>query len=195
MDKDNIDVASSITRKEEKTSRRNLAIIVSIFSIVVYFFACHLIGNCPLGLHIKVGKKSCTEDEYCMICGTKFWEHPGHDWETSEFGIYKVCKTCGEYVSLVTPKPIGLTSDQKAEAIAMAQEMVKAELKAPSTASFPWDSNAYTIKKDGNQYTVKGYVDAQNGFGAKVRSTFETCFTYEIVGTKYKIHKVYTLIY
>ena len=89
----------------------------------------------------------------------------------------------------------GLTVDQEAEAIAMAKEMVKAELKAPSTASFPWDASAYAITKSGNQYTVKGYVDAQNSFGAKIRSTFEACFTYEMVGTKYKIHKVYTLIY
>lgn len=89
----------------------------------------------------------------------------------------------------------GLTVEQEAEAIAMAKEMVKAELKAPSTASFPWDSSAYTITKSGNQYTVKGYVDAQNSFGAKIRSKFEACFTYEMEGAKYRIHKVYTLIY
>lgn len=88
-----------------------------------------------------------------------------------------------------------VSKDDEANAITMAQELVKKELKSPSTASFPWDFNAYTVTRKGDQFTVKGYVDAQNSFGAKLRNKFEACFTLEKVGTKYKGTKIYTLIY
>ncbi len=143
--------------------------------------------------------KDCDENLWCSVCYERRIPTAEHQWEVSVEGFSEECSVCGKIKIYgwdeTKIKTNVLTKDEKAEAIAMAQEMVKAELKAPSTASFPWDASAYTITKSGNQYTVKGYVDAQNSFGAKIRSTFEACFTYEMVGTKYKIHKVYTLIY
>lgn len=52
------------------------------------------------------------------------------------------------------------------------QHFVRARLRAPSTADFPWYNGQGTVS--GGTYTVKSYVDAQNAFGAKVRTTF-TC--------------------
>jgi hypothetical protein len=65
------------------------------------------------------------------------------------------------------------------EACLFGQKIVKAHLKAPATAEFPscYGSgiNAYSIQANPawDTFTVEGYVDAQNGFGAKIRTGFE----------------------
>ncbi|WP_438335217.1 hypothetical protein ACIR03_02835 [Clostridium cochlearium] len=67
---------------------------------------------------------------------------------------------------------------KKATLITTAKSVVKENLKAPSTAKFPWSFNEYNIKetnsenKDMTIYYVSGYVDAENSFGAKIRSNF-----------------------
>lgn len=53
------------------------------------------------------------------------------------------------------------------------QQWVEEQLKAPSTAEFPTTSSV-DISNKGAQWTVNGYVDAQNGFGAMIRTDF-TC--------------------
>lgn len=45
------------------------------------------------------------------------------------------------------------------------------KLKAPSTAEF-CDREDATIRKSGSVWTVEGYVDAQNDFGATIRNKF-----------------------
>lgn len=54
----------------------------------------------------------------------------------------------------------------------LCQEKVKEVLKSPSTAKFP-NYTEWGWKQEMNLFTVQGYVDAQNGFGAEVRSTFQ----------------------
>jgi hypothetical protein len=53
-----------------------------------------------------------------------------------------------------------------------AERAVKQRLKAPSTAKFPgmFEQSAYRISKTTNGYILKGWVDAQNGFGAMIRN-------------------------
>ena len=63
------------------------------------------------------------------------------------------------------------------DAITIAEKIVKGELKAPSTAEFCSNSE-YTVSCVGNTWTVKGYVDAQNSFGATLRSNFTVKFTF-----------------
>lgn len=64
-----------------------------------------------------------------------------------------------------------------AEAFTCAEEIVKANLKSPSTAKFCKITEA-TIKYMGDgRYKVTGYVDAQNGYGATVRGDFVVHFT------------------
>lgn len=58
----------------------------------------------------------------------------------------------------------------KAEAESQCQDAISSILKSPSSASFS-DTSA---SKYGDGYMVRGSVDAQNGFGASIRSTF-TC--------------------
>lgn len=63
--------------------------------------------------------------------------------------------------------------DTLGEVWAMAQLFVEDKLKSPSSADFPvyGDSNV-SITNSGDYYKVTGYVDAENSFGAEIRSTF-----------------------
>ena len=58
--------------------------------------------------------------------------------------------------------------NDKYDAMAAAEKYVKGKLKSPSTAKFSGESATLS----GSTWTVTGTVDAQNGFGATVRSTF-----------------------
>jgi hypothetical protein len=58
-------------------------------------------------------------------------------------------------------------------AFVMSQEFVKRRLRAPSTADFPSWPSEYTSRALGDcKYQVASYVDAQNGFGAMIRSRY-----------------------
>ena len=65
----------------------------------------------------------------------------------------------------------------KFDAIVIAEKTVKNNLKSPSTANFCSTSD-YTISCSENEWTVSGYVDAQNSFGAELRSNFTVTFTF-----------------
>lgn len=58
-------------------------------------------------------------------------------------------------------------------AFVMAKDFVEKSLKAPSTASFPWTTLDSEITNIGDcTYTVRSYVDSENSFGAKVRTSY-----------------------
>ncbi|GFN35823.1 hypothetical protein [Tepidimicrobium xylanilyticum] len=56
------------------------------------------------------------------------------------------------------------------------ERIIKEILKSPSTAKFP-NINEWYIGKDREKIVVQSYVDAQNSFGAVVRSQFQITFT------------------
>jgi hypothetical protein len=64
--------------------------------------------------------------------------------------------------------------ESKSDAFAMSQEFVRKRLKAPSTASFPWISDRDVgVRYLGDCiHEVAAYVDAQNSFGAMLRSRY-----------------------
>jgi hypothetical protein len=54
------------------------------------------------------------------------------------------------------------------------REFVTRRLKAPSTASFPFaGSQDYVADLGEGRFRASAYVDAQNSFGAKIRTTFD----------------------
>lgn len=57
-------------------------------------------------------------------------------------------------------------SDQSGAAVVACQEVVKQNLKSPSTASFP---DVPSVSGD----TITGEVDSENGFGAQLRASFQ----------------------
>lgn len=65
----------------------------------------------------------------------------------------------------------------KGDAFAIAEKAVKGKLKSPSTAKFCSVTEA-TIGCSGNTWVVRGWVDAQNGFGATIRTQFAVTFTF-----------------
>lgn len=67
-----------------------------------------------------------------------------------------------------------ITNDEKSVCWLLAKDVVLSKLKAPSTAVFPKSvlGNDVVFSKSGNEYTVISYVDAQNTFGAMIRSSF-----------------------
>lgn len=62
--------------------------------------------------------------------------------------------------------------------IVAAQTQVKKFLTSPSSAEFSWDTDDYTFEVEGKQVTISGYVDADNAFGASMRSNFEVVVTF-----------------
>jgi hypothetical protein len=64
------------------------------------------------------------------------------------------------------------TDSDNIGAYVYAEQFVRSRLKAPSTAKFCGFSEANVMTLAGNSYQVTGWVDAQNGFGAMLRTNF-----------------------
>lgn len=60
---------------------------------------------------------------------------------------------------------------QRGMAWTMCKDFVRQRLKAPSTAEFPWRTEA-SISQDADGWDVRGYVDADNPMGARMRVDF-----------------------
>jgi len=61
----------------------------------------------------------------------------------------------------------------------MAQEFVTDRLKSPSTATFGWQKAEDCVTElGGGEFKVRGWVDAQNSFGATLRSDFSLTLRY-----------------
>lgn len=68
-----------------------------------------------------------------------------------------------------------LIETRKVDASVLCRNRMESRLKAPSTAQFPWtaDHTGYLEFGDDNvMITVHSYVDAQNGFGAMIRTNY-----------------------
>ena len=64
--------------------------------------------------------------------------------------------------------------DNSVAAYVLMKDQVIHRLKAPSTAKFPdqHDSDVMIARSDDHSYTVYGFVDAQNSFGAMIRTHY-----------------------
>lgn len=65
-----------------------------------------------------------------------------------------------------------MTLEEKSRFQYSCEETIKKLLKAPKTADFP-SITEWTFVKDKDKITIQSYVDAQNSFGAMIRSKFE----------------------
>ena len=73
----------------------------------------------------------------------------------------------------------GGNSPDRTDACFMSQKFVREELKAPSTAEFPdWTESNCQATQSGNTWTVRSFVDAENSFGAQIRSDYTAEMTY-----------------
>ncbi len=67
---------------------------------------------------------------------------------------------------------VELNSVSDSEAYVMAQGFVKAMLKSPKTADFPFLDYSHRNLGDG-KWIIQSYVDSQNGFGAMIRTQYQ----------------------
>jgi hypothetical protein len=71
----------------------------------------------------------------------------------------------------------------------ICQERTAAELKAPATAAFPtYDEHA--ISRSGALWSVDSYVDAQNSFGAQLRTRYTCTASFNPADATYRIEGV-----
>lgn len=61
-----------------------------------------------------------------------------------------------------------------ADATHACRDVVESRLRAPSTASWAWLDDEKVARAADGTFTVRSYVDAQNGFGAQIRTRY-TC--------------------
>jgi len=67
----------------------------------------------------------------------------------------------------------------KFDAYVMSQLFVEDALKAPSTAKFPVYSEDMVVDGGDGSFIVSAYVDAQNSFGAMMRSNYVCIMQYD----------------
>ena len=79
------------------------------------------------------------------------------------------------------PSPEEIAEGDKYEAWYYAQQFAKKELISPKSADFPsYHTDGVKVEIIGDdKFSVRGYVDAQNVFGAVVRSHFEAKISHE----------------
>lgn len=89
----------------------------------------------------------------------------------------------GLIVQLINPD---FGQDTPEAAWVVTQSFVEKRLRSPTSASFPWYDKSFVqqLPDEGGKkrYRVSAYVDAQNAFGAKIRTRF-TC-TVRYIGGK-----------
>lgn len=81
--------------------------------------------------------------------------------------------------------------DYTTTAYRMCEDEVKSKLKAPGTAKFQslWEGRYDNVVNAGQRYFFKSYVDAQNSFGATIRTRFE-CSVTQVEKGKWSINKL-----
>lgn len=84
------------------------------------------------------------------------------------FMMKKIIVTIILSVSLLTG--CGSEGDDETTAIVMAREFVEDRLKAPSTADFCGYEDTTAEQQDTGSWVIESCVDAENGFGAKIRT-------------------------
>lgn len=80
-------------------------------------------------------------------------------------------------VALVGKGGNSKNENREIEAWVCAQDVVRSSLKSPASAKFCSYTEATVSCDYGADYTIRGYVDAQNGFGATIRSYFVVTLT------------------
>ena len=103
---------------------------------------------------------------------------------TDAYGEYRIYDYCivvdGDYNIVncgIDDSAWGIEETVKHDLIKSCKELITNSLKCPSTAKFPGEilhADEWKIgKNDSGQIIIQSYVDAENGFGAKIRSNFQ----------------------
>lgn len=80
--------------------------------------------------------------------------------------------------------------DDEIAAFVMSQQFVRDRLKSPSSAKFPFISNATVIKQPGCRFVVRSYVDSQNSFGAMLRTDYVAELELQVDRDNWRLHSL-----
>ncbi|WP_147400681.1 hypothetical protein [Bordetella avium] len=94
------------------------------------------------------------------------------------FGWYKLYHQSEGQIQARLAAEGAKACEDETMAYVMSQGFVKRQLKAPSSASFPNITEVISKSAGGCKFKVTAYVDAQNGFGAKVRTYYSADMEY-----------------
>lgn len=83
------------------------------------------------------------------------------------------------------------TRDRSRDATIVCREFVRASLRSPSTADFPWTPNK-RFREGYQTYIIKSHVDAQNAFGAVIRNQWHCKLRY--IGGEEHLHSSWDLL-
>ena len=134
-------------------------------------------------IHNKLGFKDITFDGKNGV-GDTIYDIKGDGYTLratlDEDEIYSII--CGDYnlyekskVKMDKQGILDRTIDNGSAYYSIAKEIVTSNLKSPKSADFPsivWSSDEIQMQRNGSLVAVQGYVDAQNSFGAEIRSTY-----------------------
>ncbi|GAA2182123.1 hypothetical protein GCM10009785_19950 [Brooklawnia cerclae] len=99
----------------------------------------------------------------------------------SLFGVLVLAAIIVFAVTSSKPKSVGdRQDDARAAAIVACRDAIKDQLKAPRTAEFDDESVLWS----GSEARVSGAVDAQNSFGALIRTQWSCTVTMDLDGAK-----------
>jgi hypothetical protein len=88
-------------------------------------------------------------------------------------------KTAEDIAQEQAKKQAKIDSRQKSMARVLAEDAIREKLKAPASAKFSGNSDTRVIQFEPNRWMVNGRVDAQNIFGAQIRSNYSVTIEFE----------------
>ncbi len=132
--------------------------------------------------------KHCKKEIDAMATRCPHCQGKNYVWTTSKkviavcLGIFLFMAFSGIFSSSspsTTSESQGQTStvSRKITSIAFAKSVIEGVLKSPSTAKFS-SVEAYELSNEKDVWSVNGYVDSQNGFGAMLRNVWEVKLDY-----------------
>lgn len=127
---------------------------------------------------IECGTQISTQAKTCPRCGAK-------NSRINKFFAYiiiigvVITVIASIFSSVNDNDKINNTSVDEYDALVTAHSFVEDKLKAPATAEFPTIKNT-VIKKTENIWELSSYVDAQNSFGATIRTNWYVKMEYKL---------------
>lgn len=171
-----------MVKKYSLEKARKLCVIIPIISAILGGLLIGYAGGTRFSEGSYIG-------HHCNVCGDSVEQ--GYK-VNRMFSTYYACEEHGDYareLAGLAPSKSNRLEDtfghDEFDAVVVAEKAVKNKLKSPSTAEF-CSHKEYSITCSRNTWTVSGYVDAQNSFGAMLRNNFTVKFTFEN-GERYTI--------
>lgn len=69
------------------------------------------------------------------------------------------------------------TEDKESYVWVMTQDVIQSQLKSPSSAIFPDQPQVVIDDLGNNKFEISGYVEAENSFGASIKTPFTVTLT------------------